>query len=140
MSRSLMVGALMPTSRGPATFVTIPPAARQTPAEKRAGSPVAGLESPSPGSDPGMKVGLFLSSEEYGPHELIEQARLAADAGLAGLWISDHYRPWLDTQGQSPFVWSTIGAVSQACDLPIMTAVTCPTLRIPPAVIAQAAA
>jgi G6PDH family F420-dependent oxidoreductase len=48
--------------------------------------------------------------------------------------------PWLDAQGQSPFVWSTIDAVSQACGLPIMTAVTCPTVRIHPAVIAQAAA
>jgi len=83
---------------------------------------------------------LFLSSEEYGPRELVEQARLAADAGMTGLWISDHYHPWLDAQGQSPFVWSTIGAVSQVCDLPIMTGVTCPTLRIHPAVIAQAAA
>src|SRR3977135_615965 len=87
-----------------------------------------------------MRVGLFLSSEEYGPHELVEQARLAADAGMHGVWISDHYHPWIDVQGQSPFVWSTIGAVSQACDLPIMTAVTCPTLRIHPAVVAQAAA
>jgi G6PDH family F420-dependent oxidoreductase len=87
-----------------------------------------------------MKVGLFLSSEEYGPHELVEQARLAADAGMVGLWVSDHYHPWIDAQGQSPFVWSTVGAVSQACDLPIMTAVTCPTVRIHPAVIAQAAA
>ena len=87
-----------------------------------------------------MKVGLFLSSEEYGPHELVEQARQAADAGMTGLWVSDHYHPWIDAQGQSPFVWSTVGAVSQACDLPIMTAVTCPTVRIHPAVIAHAAA
>ena len=87
-----------------------------------------------------MKVGLFLSSEEYGPRQLVEQAQMAADAGMAGLWVSDHYHPWIDAQGQSPFVWSTIGAVSQACDLPIMTAVTCPTVRIHPAVIAQAAA
>jgi G6PDH family F420-dependent oxidoreductase len=87
-----------------------------------------------------MKVGLFLSSEEYNPHQLTEQARLAADVGMFGLWVSDHYHPWIDAQGQSPFVWSTIGAVSQVCDLPIMTAVTCPSIRIHPAVIAQAAA
>jgi len=87
-----------------------------------------------------MRVGLFLSSEEYGPHELVEQARLAAEAGMAGLWISDHYHPWIDAQGQSAFVWSSIGAISQVCDLPIMTAVTCPTVRIHPAVVAQAAA
>ncbi|HET8604498.1 MAG TPA: TIGR03557 family F420-dependent LLM class oxidoreductase [Marmoricola sp.] len=87
-----------------------------------------------------MKVGYFLSCEEYTPAELVEQARLAEEAGFSSLWISDHYHPWNDEQGQSPFVWSVIGAVSQACSLPVTTAVTCPTVRIHPAVIAQAAA
>ena len=54
--------------------------------------------------------------------------------------VSDHYHPWTSAQGESPFVWSMIGAISQACDLPVTTAVTCPTVRIHPAVIAQAAA
>ena len=87
-----------------------------------------------------MKVGYFLSCEEHPPEELVRQARLAADAGFEGLWISDHYHPWNHQQGQSPFVWSVIGAVAEVCDLPVMTAVTCPTMRIHPAVIAQAAA
>src|SRR5207302_5921884 len=52
----------------------------------------------------------------------------------------DHFHPWLDAQGQSPFVWSTIGALSQVSRLPVTTAVTCPTARIHPAIIAQAAA
>src|SRR4051794_18241977 len=87
-----------------------------------------------------MRIGYFLSSEEYTPAELIEQARLAEEAGFAALWISDHYHPWTDDQGQSPLVWSMIGALSQVTELPITTAVTCPTVRIHPAVIAQAAA
>jgi G6PDH family F420-dependent oxidoreductase len=87
-----------------------------------------------------MRIGYFLSSEEYSPAELIEQAKGAERAGFSALWISDHYHPWVDAQGQSSFVWSTIGALSQACSLPITTAVTCPTVRIHPAVIAQAAA
>jgi G6PDH family F420-dependent oxidoreductase len=87
-----------------------------------------------------MRIGYFLSSEEYRPAELIEQARAAERAGFEALWISDHYHPWVDAQGQSAFVWSTIGALSQVCRLPITTAVTCPTVRIHPAVIAQAAA
>jgi G6PDH family F420-dependent oxidoreductase len=87
-----------------------------------------------------MRIGYFLSSEEYSPAELIEQARGAERAGFQGLWISDHYHPWVDAQGQSAFVWSMIGALSQVSDLPITTAVTCPTVRIHPAVIAQAAA
>jgi G6PDH family F420-dependent oxidoreductase len=87
-----------------------------------------------------MKVGYFLSCEEYTPSELVEQAVLAERAGFEALWISDHFHPWNDEQGQSPFVWGVIGALSQACSLPVTTAVTCPTMRIHPAVIAQAAA
>jgi G6PDH family F420-dependent oxidoreductase len=87
-----------------------------------------------------MKFGYFLSTEEFGPKQLVEQARLAEDAGFDALWISDHYHPWNDNQGESPFVWSVIGAISQACHLPVTTAVTCPTVRIHPAVVAQAAA
>ena len=87
-----------------------------------------------------MKIGYFLSSEEHPPEELVRQARMAADAGFDGLWISDHFHPWNHEQGQSPFVWSVIGAVAQVCDLPVTTAVTCPTVRIHPAIIAQAAA
>src|ERR671929_2236153 len=87
-----------------------------------------------------MKIGYFLSSEEFTPRELVRQAKLAEEAGFEALWISDHYHPWNDEQGQSPFVWSVIGAISQVCRLPVTTAVTCPTVRIHPAVVAQAAA
>ncbi|HEX7744376.1 MAG TPA: TIGR03557 family F420-dependent LLM class oxidoreductase [Micromonosporaceae bacterium] len=87
-----------------------------------------------------MRIGYFLSSEEFSPAELLDQARGAERAGFAALWISDHYHPWTDAQGQSAFVWSTIGALSQVCRLPVTTAVTCPTTRIHPAIIAQAAA
>ncbi|MCW2852327.1 MAG: class F420-dependent oxidoreductase [Nocardioides sp.] len=87
-----------------------------------------------------MRIGYFLSCEEYTPAELVEQAVAAERAGFEALWISDHFHPWNDEQGQSPFVWSVIGALSQATSLPVTTAVTCPTVRIHPAVIAQAAA
>ncbi|WP_309115313.1 TIGR03557 family F420-dependent LLM class oxidoreductase [Saccharothrix sp.] len=87
-----------------------------------------------------VSIGYFLSSEEHGPRDLVRQARWAQDAGFERLWISDHYHPWNDQQGQSPFVWSVIGALSEATTLPITTAVTCPTIRTHPAVIAQAAA
>ena len=87
-----------------------------------------------------MKIGCFLSCEEFGPRELVDQARRAEAAGFHALWISDHYHPWNDQQGHSAFVWSVIGALSQATSLPVTTGVTCPTIRIHPAVIAQAAA
>ena len=87
-----------------------------------------------------MRIGYVLSTEEFGPAELVEQARSAERAGFQALWISDHYHPWNDAQGHSPFVWSMIGALSQTCGLPVTTAVTCPSVRIHPAIIAQAAA
>jgi len=87
-----------------------------------------------------MRIGYFLATEEYTCAELVEQARLAEDAGFQALWISDHFHPWNDEQGQSPFVWSVIGAISQVTDLPMTTAVTCPTMRLNPVVVAQAAA
>lgn len=87
-----------------------------------------------------MRIGYFLSCEEYTPAQLVEQAKSAEQAGFDALWVSDHFHPWNDEQGQSSFVWSVIGAVSQATNLPVATAVTCPTTRIHPAIVAQAAA
>jgi G6PDH family F420-dependent oxidoreductase len=88
-----------------------------------------------------MKIGYFLSSEEWGPQDLVAQAVKAQDAGFRDLWISDHYHPWNDAQGHSPFVWSTIGAIASAAPgMGVTTAVTCPTMRTHPAVIAHAAA
>lgn len=108
--------------------------------EPRASERFHRLPSAGYGHRSGMRIGYFLSTEEYGPHELIRQARLAEEAGFEALWISDHFHPWNDAQGQSPFVWSVIGAISQVCALPLTTAVTCPTVRLHPAVVAQAAA
>ncbi len=88
------------------------------------------------------KMGYFLACEEFRPNDLIEQAKMAEAAGFEALWISDHYHPWLEEQGKSPFVWSVIGGpLARPPSLPRRPlAVTCPTLRIHPAVIAQAAA
>jgi G6PDH family F420-dependent oxidoreductase len=86
------------------------------------------------------EIGYFLSSEEHGPAELVRQAQQAEEAGFRSVWISDHYHPWNDRQGQSPFVWSVIGGIAATTGLRVTTAVTCPTIRIHPAVIAQAAA
>ena len=86
------------------------------------------------------RYGYFLASEEHEPLELVRQAKLAEEAGFEALWISDHFHPWLDEQGQSGFVWSVIGAISQVTSLPVTTAVTCPLVRQHPALVAQAAA
>src|ERR1041384_4828639 len=88
-----------------------------------------------------VELGYKLSSEEFGPRELVQFACDAEDHGFAFALISDHYHPWIDRQGQSPFAWSVIGAVAHATkDLRVGTAVTCPTVRMHPAIVAQAAA
>src|ERR1700735_3797197 len=86
------------------------------------------------------RYGYFLSSEEHSPQDLVDQARMAEVAGFDVLWICAHFHPWLDEQGESSFVWSVIGAISQVTSLPITTAVTCPLMRQHPAIVAQAAA
>jgi coenzyme F420-dependent glucose-6-phosphate dehydrogenase len=88
-----------------------------------------------------VEIGYALSSEEHAPLDLVRHARLAEEAGFSFALISDHYHPWLDRQGHSPFVWDVIGAISQRTEsLLLGTGVTCPTVRMHPAVVAQAAA
>jgi G6PDH family F420-dependent oxidoreductase len=87
-----------------------------------------------------LRIGYFLACAEYGPDDLLWQARMAEESGFGALWISDHYHPWNREQGEGPFVWGVIGALSQATSLPVTTGVTCPTVRIRPAIIAQAEA
>jgi G6PDH family F420-dependent oxidoreductase len=88
-----------------------------------------------------INVGFTLSSEEFGPRELVKFAVRAEDAGFDYALISDHFHPWTDVQGHSPFVWVVIGAVAQATKkLRLGTGVTCPTVRMHPALVAQAAA
>jgi G6PDH family F420-dependent oxidoreductase len=88
-----------------------------------------------------VELGYALSSEEHPPSDLVRYAREAEEAGFSFALISDHFHPWTDTQGESPFVWSVIGAIAEATDrLRLGTGVTCPTIRIHPAILAQAAA
>jgi coenzyme F420-dependent glucose-6-phosphate dehydrogenase len=87
------------------------------------------------------ELGIALSSEENGPAELVRWAKAAEEAGLSWAFVSDHFHPWVDAQGHSPFVWTAIGAIGQATErLRIGTGVTCPLIRIHPAIVAHAAA
>jgi coenzyme F420-dependent glucose-6-phosphate dehydrogenase len=86
-------------------------------------------------------IGYALSSEEHTPLDLVRNAAAAEAAGFEYALVSDHFHPWVDKQGQSPFVWSTLGGIAEATEeLRVGTGVTCPTIRIHPAIIAQAAA
>jgi len=88
-----------------------------------------------------MDLGYAFSSEEHHPNDLVRHARLAEEAGFPFGLISDHFHPWVDAQGHCPLVWSVIGGIAGATQrFRLGTGVTCPTIRIHPAIIAQAAA
>ena len=72
------------------------------------------------------EIGYFLSSEEHGPRDLVRFAAMGEAAGFESVFISDHYHPWTERQGQSPFVWSVIGAIAATTKQRVTTGVTCP--------------
>ncbi|MGH8980322.1 MAG: TIGR03557 family F420-dependent LLM class oxidoreductase [Acidimicrobiales bacterium] len=85
-------------------------------------------------------IGYFLSSEEHDGRALVEFAQMSEAAGFRDVLISDHFHPWSEAQGHSPFVWPVTGGIAATTDLRITTGVTCPTRRVHPAIVAQAAA
>ncbi|MFC6904444.1 TIGR03557 family F420-dependent LLM class oxidoreductase [Halalkalicoccus tibetensis] len=88
-----------------------------------------------------VELGYTLSSEEHPPNTLVENAARAEELGFEFVSISDHFHPWVEAQGESPFVWSVLGGIAQATDeIDVGVGVTCPTVRIHPAILAQATA
>ena len=105
-------------------------------------SPVVATGKPAkPAGSREPVYGFALSSEEHPPMRLVEQARMAENAGFNFVSISDHFHPWTPTQGNSPFVWAVIGGIAATTTrLRVGSGVSCPTMRIHPAIIAHAAA
>ncbi|MEU0188066.1 LLM class F420-dependent oxidoreductase [Streptomyces sp. NPDC006207] len=88
-----------------------------------------------------MQFGYTMMTEQAGPRDLVAHVTRAEEAGFDFSVTSDHYFPWLDEQGHAPYAWSVLGAAAQATSrMPLMTYVTCPTVRYHPAVVAQKAA
>jgi G6PDH family F420-dependent oxidoreductase len=87
------------------------------------------------------EFGYWLSSEEHRPLDLVRDTARAEEVGCGFAMISDHFHPWIDAQGQSPFVWSVLGGIANATErIELATGVTCPMIRTHPAIVAQAAA
>ncbi|HZA32199.1 MAG TPA: LLM class F420-dependent oxidoreductase [Propionibacteriaceae bacterium] len=88
-----------------------------------------------------MRFGYTLMTEQSGPRQLVEYAVAAEEAGFEFEVSSDHYSPWLMSQGHAPYAWTVLGAVAQATSrVELATYVTCPIIRYHPAVVAQKAA
>ena len=87
------------------------------------------------------RFGLTLSSEEHPPGRLVELAVAAEEHGFDFVSVSDHFHPWLNDQGHAPFVWAVLGAVAaRTSRIEVGTGVTCPIMRMHPAIVAHAAA
>ena len=87
------------------------------------------------------EFGYWLSSEEHPPLDLVADAAHAEELGFSFAMISDHFHPWIDAQGHSPFVWSVIGGIAARTErIEVATGVTCPLIRTHPAIVAHAAA
>lgn len=88
-----------------------------------------------------VQLGYTLSSEEFRPNDLVHLAVQAEELGFDFASISDHYHPWMDSQGHSPFVWSTLGGIAaRTSRIPVMTGVTALSIRYHPTILAQAVA
>jgi G6PDH family F420-dependent oxidoreductase len=88
-----------------------------------------------------VEIGYTMMCEQSGPRQLVADVVAAEQAGFDFSVISDHYFPWLESQGHAPYAWSVLGAAAWATTrIPLMTYVTCPSFRYHPAVVAQKAA
>ncbi len=88
---------------------------------------------------PKRVLGFTLAHEQFPVPELVRIGAAAEKAGFAYVGISDHFQPWQANEGHAGEAWVTMGALSQHLSRMWMgTAVTCPTLRYNPAVVAEA--
>src|SRR5215213_6912780 len=87
------------------------------------------------------EYGYWLSAEEHRPLDLVRDAARAEELGFSFAMVSDHFHPWIAAQGESAFVWSVLGGIAASTErIELATGVTCPTIRMHPAIVAQAAA
>ncbi len=87
------------------------------------------------------RFGYTLMTEQNGPKDLVQNAISAENRGFDFEVVSDHFSPWLTSQGHAPNAWAVLGAVAQVTDrVGLYTYVTCPTMRYHPAIVAQQAA
>ena len=64
----------------------------------------------------------------------------AEEAGFSGIMAADHFQPWTPQQGQASFVWEVLAVAGARTKGDLGPGVTCPSFRMHPAIVAQAAA
>ena len=86
-----------------------------------------------------LKLGYKASAEQFGPTELLDFSCLAEEVGFDSIFVSDHFQPWQDNQGNASLAWLTLSALGQHSQrLTMGTGVTCPSYRYHPSVVAEA--
>ncbi len=86
------------------------------------------------------KIGYAAMLEQFGPIEVTEYSQRAEEAGFSGVMAADHFQPWVPQQGQAPFVWNVLSLIGERTKGDLGPGVVCPSFRMHPAIVAQAAA
>ena len=86
------------------------------------------------------RIGYAAMLEQYGPNEIVDLCASAEGAGFSGVMAADHFQPWIPKQGQASFVWEVLAVVGSKTAGDLGPGVTCPSFRMHPAIVAQAAA
>ena len=86
------------------------------------------------------QIGYAAMLEQFAPRDLVDWSVAAEAAGFEGIMAADHMQPWVPRQGNAAFVWSFMTAAAEHTHGDIGPGVTCPSFRMHPAVVAQAAA
>jgi coenzyme F420-dependent glucose-6-phosphate dehydrogenase len=88
----------------------------------------------------GAKIGYAAMLEQFGPREVLDMCAQAEAAGFSGVMAADHLQPWVPRQGQAAFVWEVLAVAGARTKGDLGPGVTCPSFRMHPAIVAQAAA
>src|SRR5699024_8857195 len=85
-------------------------------------------------------IGVAAALEQFSPRDSIDIAAAAERNGFAGQMAADHFQPWVPEQGEASFVWSVLASLAEHTTGDLGPGVTCPSFRMHPALVAQAAA
>ena len=89
---------------------------------------------------PKPQIGYAAMLEQFGPAEVLDLCARADSAGFSGVMAADHFQPWTPQQGQASFVWEVLAVAGARTVGDLGPGVTCPSFRMHPAMVAQAAA
>ncbi|TVR70373.1 MAG: TIGR03557 family F420-dependent LLM class oxidoreductase [Sphaerobacteraceae bacterium] len=88
-----------------------------------------------------VSFGYTAMCEQRGPSQLVDDIRGAEASGFDFALVTDHFHPWVEAQGHSPYAWSVLGAAAHVTErIWLMSFVTAPIIRYHPVIVAQKAA